>query len=194
VIPQRIADLDGLMAEIERQHHEAADRFAGVSADAARWRPDETRWSMTGHMHHLGLVNEPYLERMDEIVSGARAEGAAPPLSDGPYRHPWVAKWFVGTMEPPVKRRMKTFRSMVPEPDADPTEALATFQRHQAQLGGLMEASRGLDLGKIRFSSPFFAPLRFSLGAGFDLLLAHNRRHLWLIRELQEDPAFPSGG
>ncbi|NNF12425.1 MAG: DinB family protein [Gemmatimonadetes bacterium] len=192
MIPERVDDLDGLLAEIERQHHEVADMFAAVSADTARWRPDETRWSMTGHVAHLGLVNEKYLDVMGRVVSEARAEGATPRRSDGPYRHPWVAKWFVRTMEPPVKRRMKTFRPMVPEPDTDPAETLATFQAHQEKLGDLVEASRGLDLGKIRFSSPFLAVMRFSLGTGFDMLLAHNRRHLWLIRELRERPDFPS--
>ena len=194
MIPKRAADVDGLLAEIERQRHEATDLFESVSTDAARWRPDESRWSMTGHLAHVGLVNEAYLGRIDEVVSAARAEGAAPPMSDGPYRHPWISTWFVGTMEPPVKRRMKTLRPMVPEPDVDPDAALSTFHAHQAKLLSLVEASRGMDLGKIRFSSPFFALLRFSLGTGFDLLLAHNRRHLWLIRELQEHADFPSEG
>lgn len=192
MIPERVADLDGLLAEVERQHHEAADLFARLPPDAARWRPDESRWSMTGHLAHLGLVNEKYLGVIDRVVSEARDEGAASPLSDGPYRHPWIARWFVRTMEPPVRRRMKTFRPMVPEPDADPETTLVTFQAHQAKLGDLVEASRGLDLGKIRFSSPFLAVMRFSLGTGLEMLLAHNRRHLWLIRELQERPDFPS--
>ena len=192
MIPKRVEDLDGLLAEIERQHHEAADMFDAVSAEGARWRPDEARWSMTGHLAHLGLVNAEYLAVMERLVAEARADGAAPRRSDGPYRHPWIATWFVRTMEPPVKRRMKTFRPMVPEPDVDPADALATFQGHQARLRELVEASHGLDLGKIRFSSPFLAVMRFSLGTGFDLLLAHNRRHLWLIRELQDRPDFPS--
>lgn len=192
MIPNRVEDLDGLLAEIERQHHEAADMFDAVSTEGACWRPDEARWSMTGHLAHLGLVNAEYLTFMEELLAEARAEGATPPRSDGPYRHPWIAKWFVRTMEPPVKRRMKTFRPMVPESDIDPAEALATFQDHQARLRDLVEASRGLDLGRIRFSSPFLAVLRFSLGTGYDLVLAHNRRHLWLIRELQDRSDFPS--
>lgn len=166
--------------------------FDAVSTEGASWRPDEARWSMTGHLAHLGLVNAEYLTVMEELLAEARAAGATPPRSDGPYRHPWIAKWFVRTMEPPVKRRMKTFRPMVPEPDVDPAEALATFQDHQARLRDLVEASRGLDLGRIRFSSPFLAVLRFSLGTGYDLVLAHNRRHLWLIRELQDRSDFPS--
>ncbi|NIP78797.1 MAG: hypothetical protein GWM90_06195, partial [Gemmatimonadetes bacterium] len=48
-------DLDAVLAEIERQHHEAADLFEGVSTEAATWRPDRTRWSMTGHLAHLGI-------------------------------------------------------------------------------------------------------------------------------------------
>ena len=54
-----------------------------------------------------------------------------------------------------------------------------------------MESSRGLDLGAIRFGSPFFKLLRFSLGTGFEVVLAHDRRHVWLIRELMETEGFP---
>ena len=47
-----------------------------------------------------------------------------------------------------------------------------------------MEEARGVDLGRARMSSPFVKILRFSVGAAFGILLSHNRRHIWLIREL----------
>ncbi len=86
---------------------------------------------------------------------------------------------------------MKTFRSMTPGADPDPGEALATFQGQLADLRDLVERSRGLDLGKVRFGSPFARLLRLSLGSSFDIVLAHNRRHLWLIRELMSGEGFP---
>ncbi len=55
----------------------------------------------------------------------------------------------------------------------------------------LLGEARGLDLGKVRFSSPYMVLFRFSLGAGFEMLQAHARRHLWLIDELRAHPRFP---
>ena len=73
-----------------------------------------------------------------------------------------------------------------------PEAALADFTRLQARMAETIEASRGLDLGRVRFGSPFLSLLRFSLGAGFEMLLAHNRRHIWLVHELLAHPDAPT--
>ncbi len=64
-----------------------------------------------------------------------------------------------------------------PRTSVDPTTALREFRRsHEAALELLAEC-RHLDLNKIRFRYPF-APLRFTLGAGFLIINAHERAHL----------------
>lgn len=189
MIPREAQDLDALLAEIERQEHEVADLFRDVSAEGAVWRPDPTRWSMTGHVAHLGIVNDAYVGAIEEAVDRAREAGG--PESTGPYRHPWISRRFARLMEPPPGLRVKTFRSMVPDTDIPPDEAVARFRRLLGRLAGTVERSRGLDLGAIRFSSPFFRLLRFSLGTGFETVLAHDRRHVWLIRELMDRDGFP---
>lgn len=202
MIPSTARDLDDLLAEVERQHYEVADLFEEVSADAATWRPDPTRWSMTGHVAHLDIVNGRYLRVLAEVIddakgrttsddpaSGSAQNGASEP--EEPFRHPLLARWFVRSLEPPPKLRMKTFSSMVPEAGLDPRDAVAEFQLDQKELGRLIEEARGLDLGGIRFGSPFFRPLRLSVGTAFETVLAHNRRHLWLIRELMDHEDFP---
>ena len=191
MIPRRAGDLDALLTEVVRQRDEVTDLFASLPADAARmWRPDEARWSATGHIAHLGIINEAYLGAIASVVEGARAAGG--PMSDGPYRHPRIASWFVKTMEPPPKKRMKTFSRMVPDPGTTPEAALADFGRLQGRMAELIEASRGLDLGRVRFGSPFLSVLRFSLGTGFEMLLAHDRRHIWLVHELLALPGAPT--
>ena len=95
-------------------------------------------------------------------------------------------------MEPPPKKRMKTFKNMVPDPGTTPEEAVDDFVRLQGRMAELIEASRGLDLGRVRFSSPYMRVLRFSLGTGFEMLLAHNRRHIWLVHELLALPGAPA--
>ena len=189
VIPRKSEDLDTLLAEIERQEHEVVDLFQDVSAEGAIWRPDETRWSMTGHIAHLGIVNDAYLDAIEESLERVREDGGQ--SSEGPYRHPWLARRFARLLEPPPGLRVKTFRAMVPEPDVRPEEAVETFRSLLRRLGAAVEESRGLDLGAVRFGSPFFKLVRLSLGTGFEVVLAHDRRHVWLIRELMESEGFP---
>ena len=189
MIPRTPADLDDLLAEIERQDQEVIDLFDGVPEEVVRWRPDADRWSLAGHLEHLCIVNEGYLDTLEGVVEDARDAGS--PESDGPYRHPWLSRRFVRMLEPPPGLRVRTFRSLVPKPDVDGDGSLRRFLDLQSRLASVVDGSRGLDLGAIRFASPVFRFLRLSLGAGLEAVLAHNRRHVWLMRELMEDDDFP---
>lgn len=189
MIPQRVDGLDDLLAEIERQEHEVVDLFQEVSDDGAVWRPDPNRWSMTGHLAHLCIVDEAYVEALENAVAEARKDGA--PESDGPYRHPWLSRRFARMMEPPPTLRVRTSRAMTPDPDVTPDQAVERFRGLLRRLAAAVESARGLDLGNVRFASPFFGLLRFSLGAGFEIVLAHDRRHVWLMREVMESEGFP---
>jgi len=189
MIPRTSSDLDGLLAEAKGQNVEVAEILGALSDEAALWRSDEARWSAAGHIAHLVIINTAYLGPVESAIEAAVTAGA--PRSDGPYRHPSVASWFARSMEPPPKRRMKTFRAMVPDPGASRAEASGDFDRTQGRLVAAIERARGLDLGRVRFRSPFLSLLRFSLGSGFEMLLAHNRRHIWLVRELMATADFP---
>jgi hypothetical protein len=182
MIPTVEADLDAMIAEVERQTAEVDELLGGLSEEAQRWRPNETRWSALGHVAHLCLVNRPYLEVLQARLDEAHALGR--PLGGEPYRHPWMGRWFARSLEPPPKRRFKTMSSMVPDPGLGPREILPDFRALQTDLARLLESAKGADLGKIRFGSPFFALLRLSAGTAFATILAHNRRHIWLIREV----------
>lgn len=194
MIPRTATDVDLLVEEARGQFEEVSEILTGASPEAARWRPDETRWSLAGHVAHLAILNRAYLDVIESRISAAEDTDA--PEADGAalrtYRHPWVATRFVGMMEPPPRRRVRTFRGMVPDPQTEGGAALAEFERLQDRLAGLMDRSRSLDLGRVRFGSPFLPLLRFSLGTGFAMILAHNRRHVWLMKELMQHPDHPA--
>lgn len=190
MIPRVAADIDELVEEGRRQLQEVDGLIGGLDAGSAAWRPSPKKWSVAGHITHLGIVNGEYLQAITTRIARAKSEGG--PSGQGPFRHPRFTTWFAGSMEPPPKRRFKTLRSMVPDPAADVETALAEFGRTQRQLITAIQDARELDWGRVRFSSPFFALLRFSLGTGVELLLAHNRRHIWLAREVMAEVGFPT--
>ena len=146
---------------------------------------EEFEWGLASH---LCILNVPYVEGMRACIAKSRRQGR---LSYGPYRHPWFGRWFTNTMEPPPKRCMPTAKGMVPDPDLDGSEVGPKFARIQDDLSQLMDDAWGVDLGKARFSSPFLRVVRLSLGTGLSLLLAHNRRHVWLAREVMDWDGFP---
>jgi len=182
LIPTHVADLDHLISQAGQQLDQLSALFDAVPAADWGWRPDATRWSMTGHLAHLVIINEGYLGSISDVMRKAQEAGG--PMGDGPYRHPRLAKWLANSQAPPPKKRMKTFRSMVPEVGASRDRAWADFRRHQSTLVEQIGGARGLDVGRIRFGSPFLRILRLSVGTGFGLILAHNSRHIWLMDEV----------
>lgn len=191
MIPRTVGDLDEMVTEGGRQLTELDGLLEPLSERELLWRPNERKWSALGHVAHLCLLNERYLSVIEASVEDVRA--AEGPCSDGPYKHPFVARWFVSTLEPPPRRRVRTMASMVPDPATESGDVLPRFRSAQGELLRLMRAARGYDLGRIRFSSPFVSILRLSLGTAFAGLLAHNRRHVWLIREVLCWDGFPGG-
>lgn len=185
-IPLHASDLDGLVEEVGRQTAVVEDWWARHPEEVLRWRPGPDRWSVQGHVAHLVIINRAYVASMKACAEAARGRGRT---GEGPYRHPWIASWFADAMEPPPKRRLKTMGGMTPDPEAE--HVLEDFRATQAGLRDVVVASRGLDLGRARFSSPFMKLLRLSLGTGFHTLLAHNRRHLWLAEEVMATEGFP---
>ena len=182
MIPNVTADLDDLVRECQTQSAEVSEIFAALSPERARRRPTPKKWSAAGHLAHLILVNRAYVSALEATVDRARAAGG--PLSEGPFRYSWFSAWFARSQAPPPRMRVKTFRSMVPDPEVDIDDAVDGFKGLQRRLVEVIQDSRGLDLGAVRFRSPLLAAVRLSLGTGYGLVLLHNRRHIWLIHEV----------
>lgn len=191
MIPRTIGDIDEMVVEVRRQGREVAEIVDAHSAGHLRWRPEPNKWSLLGHVAHLSLVHGAYLGVLEATIHDAKRQGASEAI--GPYRHPWIARWFARSMEPPPRRRLPTLKSMVPDPELQTGDVVNVFEGHQKTLALLIGDARGLDLGRIRFRSPLFRPLLLSLGTGFAVLLAHNRRHVWLMREVIAWDGFPGG-
>ena len=182
MIPYRSSDLPGVAARVHEQVEEVERLLSEPDRDQAVWRPDDTSWSLVGHVAHVAMVNSPYLDSMHAALEGARARNA--PRGDGPWKHSAISTWFVRQNEPPPKRRIRTFKAMVPDPGTTPEAALNDFRIGHERLLAAIAQAQGLDLGRIRFGSPFFGLLRLSAGAAIGLLVVHTDRHIWLMHEV----------
>ena len=182
MIPYRSDDLHGVAARVREQVGEVERLLTEGDAEYTTWRPDEAKWSLVGHVAHMAIVNGPYLDSVHAALEAAHARNV--PRSEGPWKHSMISTWFVRQNEPPPKRRIKTFKTMVPDPGTTAEAALGDFRRAHERLLAAIARADGLDLGRIRFGSPFFGLLRLSAGAAIGLLVAHTDRHIWLMREV----------
>jgi hypothetical protein len=187
-LPERVDDLSLLEAQLDAIRREADSLTAGLTDDQFNWQPDPTRWSIAHCLQHLVVAADGLLELQEAAIDQARQRGF---LSDGPYRHGRIGSMITGSIEPPVKRRFKTARALVPTGRHSVQTLVPAFQRRQDRLQQLIARARGVELGKARVPLPGLPILRLTLGQSFTFTLGHERRHLWQARAVREDPGLP---
>lgn len=168
---------------------DAAKLVEGLSLEQFNWRPEPGRWSVGDCMNHLNTVGNFYIPLLGEAIARGRTSGVT---GSSPFRHGWLGNWFVGTMEPPVRMKVRAPRMMqVVATVHDQATETGEFMRQQDEFRRLIAGADGLDLGKIRIPSVVTRMLRLSLGQWFWFVAAHERRHLWQAWNVRNYDAYP---
>jgi hypothetical protein len=180
-------------ADFEVQKLEARRLLDALPAEAQTWRPRPDKWSACEHLAHLPRTTRPYLAAIADALARAHAAGT---FGGGqPYaRGGRIGAWFVRSMEPPPRMRVRTFRKLIPAPDISVVAALDEFDASQDEAIAMLQRGAGLDLGRVAMRSPFVRLLRLSVAQAFLVILAHNRRHFWHVERISEHPQRPGRG
>ena len=161
----------------------------GLSETGLRWSPGSGAWSILHCLEHVNRTTEVYLPNIDAAIERGRRRKT---IGGKSSRGTLLGSWLIESLEPPVKRRFKAPKTFQPLPDPD-RDAVGNFVRLRGELRERIGRSSGLDLGRIRLSSPAMKILRVSLGQAFRVLAAHDRRHLWQAHNVKRNEAFPGG-
>jgi amidase len=173
ILPPELQELHDQLDAVVRDAHELT---AGLAEADAAWAPQPGAWSVAQCLDHLGTANRVYLGAMEPPAALARKNNR---FRRGPARPGLVGGWFVRSMEPPVKMRLKTYAIITPRPSPPLADAMSSFLTSQDEVRRFLRANADLDLASIHFPNPFIRGVRFSLATGLHVILAHERRHLW---------------
>lgn len=191
--------LSQLHDELDKTTTRAHDLFK-LPDDRFTSRPPTGKWSIAENISHLTLINTDYLHiindalaanaqqtttRQDTSQQDTSQQGSDQQGSD-PYELGFVGKWFTRLMEPPVRFfKMPTTKGWTPNIDTLEPQAIKDgFLAAQAGFGKSLEASQGWALDKITAASPESKYIKLSMVEMYAILLAHNRRHLWISEQL----------
>jgi hypothetical protein len=179
-------ELQQLLRQIDAIKADGPAVCAGLTESQFNWRPGEGRWSIAECLVHLNRSVSATLPAFDRAIADGRAKGRLA-KSGGPSRYGWFSRWMIGSMEPPPKRRMKTFGVFAVPVGGTHTLArvLPEFVAMRDQLAERVRRADGLDLTGNRTVSPVTRLLRMPLGAYLQFVIAHDRRHLWQARQLR---------
>ena len=143
---------------------------------------------MSGCFDHLNLsAANLFMPSIDAAIATARARNLK---SNGPFVYSAFERWCVKTNDAPARMRFRAPKRVQPTPGKPVDEVRAEFLRWQDELGRRLMEADGLDLRRAKHKSPI--PLvKWSLGAFIQLMLAHERRHVWQAEKCVRTRRFP---
>jgi hypothetical protein len=173
-----VLNIKDLKDQLDAAERDAQALVGDLGEERGGWRAETGSWSVAECLDHLATTNRVYLHAMEEPAIRAGEQGR---LRRGAAAPGFVGRWFVRTMEPPVKARFRMKAPRIVEPRAAPplADAFANFRASQDEVRAFLCAHAGLNLAAVRFPNPFIYGIRFSLATGLHLITAHERRHLW---------------
>lgn len=152
------------------------------------WRPPSGRsWSIAQCIEHLTVTNSLYVTAIRQAVDEADHHDLAPCTGVKPGL--W-SRFLLWNMEPPPKLKLRARPQITPNAQRNRGELWLAFTHAEERVRRLMIDCAGIDVNRARFANPLLPGTRFSIGVGFLIVLAHNRRHLWQAQQVFEAPGF----
>jgi hypothetical protein len=178
-----VPTLAAFVEQFEAVKRDAADLFAGVTESQFSWRPEPGRWSMGECVAHLNVSAEIFVPKINTMIAEAQSKGYR---SQGPYQHTWLGHLLASTIDPPPRFRAKAPKPFrVPETAHPLDRTTAAFLQHQEAFIDCARRANGLDLGRVRTTSPVTSLIKLTLEEALQLQAGHERRHLWQARNVK---------
>lgn len=162
-----------LLDYIDRQATVLHAAYSAIPADRRTIRPTPDRWSPAEVVHHVAIVEQRLVKRLQQLAEQARA---FPPEADTSS----VFTLFDANRIEIRNNRFKT--SELGEPrDTDATRVWADFETTRGELKDVIRAADGLALNEVSAPHPALGPLT---GYGWIAFAgAHAARHAAQITE-----------
>jgi hypothetical protein len=193
-LPPRISDrtlnpeIERLLYQVNVIQQDADGLLWGLSEEQLHWTPRPDQWSVGQCFDHLNVSNTRFLMNFERAIQQSRQAGL---LYDGPYRYGFLSRWFFRQMEPPVKRRFKAPAHFQPGERKTLEQLKSEWDRTHSRLHEILRSASGLDLARAKVVSPAASWVKYSVGIGFWIQTAHDRRHLWQARQVRNMAGFP---
>jgi hypothetical protein len=177
-----------LLSELQASDARAIAVAKDLTLAQLNWKPAPGQWSIGQCLEHLAVSNEVYGAAIASALPGAPAD----PVDE--ITLGWFSRYFIREFAAPVEKpkvKKKAPRKIKPIPDVD-TNILKRFLDTNTQTKALVERAQGVDVNRVRFKNPFVFWIRFTVGAGLEILSKHEQRHLRQAERVKNAPGFPS--
>jgi DinB family protein len=146
-------------------------------------KPASGGWSVGECLQHINITAEQYMPGIENTISKAKEKKS---FSDEKFKARFIQNKLISSLEPPYKRKIKTFKAFEPTIDLNLQATFDTFKKFNDQIINFVKESNGINLNKAVLVSPVSKLVRLKLGEAFLLLATHTRRHLWQAEQVNK--------
>lgn len=177
-----------LISELDAADRRATAVAGGLSAAQLNWPPRPGAWSIGQCLEHLRAGNELLIPAISAALDGAEHR-PVDEISLG-----WFSGWFIRTYIAPNPggTRARAPKKIEPPRQVAP-DILDGFLRSTDAARGLVKLASDYDVNRIRYRNPFIPLLRFTVGAGLEIIAKHQSRHLLQAEGVRNAADFPAG-
>ncbi len=158
---------------LEENTIEYAAAFGGLSGVQLNWKPGADRWSIGQIIDHVITTNSAYFPVIDGLHAGTYTPHFAAKFQ---FLVNFFGKTILRSVQPETQHKTKTLPPFEPRQSGIPEDIVGKFAWHQARL--IREIGGAASILDKVVSSPASRIVVYRLDRAFDILVAHERRHL----------------
>lgn len=182
--------LERLLEDVEQIGERARHLTSRLSDAQLEWMPPDGGWSVGQVLEHLLISDRSYVLRMRPLIDNAKTRVV--PAVRASWRPTLAGRFLIKSLAPGASRKLPAPSIYRPGPSPRPG-VVGEYLRSLDDLASLLRDARGLDLGRLRMSSPVSRLIRVHVGDGFAIIVVHAQRHLGQIERVLKSPGFPRG-
>jgi hypothetical protein len=175
---ESFSQLGSLLEQFQSATREAKKLALDRSADELVWRIEPKSWSAAECLDHLARTTGSFLPAISRAVAGAPKLTTKRALRTGT-----LASLLIRNLEPPYRLRYKVIPQLAPR-QMDFEAARAAFEKSQSRLLETLCSAAGFAIDKVTVPCPVCTPVTYNAYGALRMLAAHQRRHLWQVRQI----------
>lgn len=161
------------LINLMHEHLAFAENLLLVTDAELNKRLTNESWSVLECLEHLNLYGNFYLPEIKNRIETSSTKATAE------FKSGWLGNYFAQSMLPKDKlNKMKAFKSMNPIHSSLSKNTVTVFIDQQKQLLDLLNASRTVNLNKVKTSISITTLIKLKLGDTFRFVIYHNKRHV----------------
>jgi hypothetical protein len=170
---------------IIQKHAEIVEE--NVSDINQNWSSQPNKWSVAECLIHLNLSGQAWLPYIKQsILDLSKKEHEISGFKNG-----FFVKKFISFLSPPAKIKLGASKRFKPNNVNQLKNINTDFILQQKEFLQLIEDCESLCLQKGRVQLAIAPYVKVSLGDAFQIVLAHELRHLWQIENIISHKDFP---